>query len=90
MTSSPASTSPLPTQSALAKARPYSWAPARAASPAGVSTNRVQVTRADTVAPASVARPAETCRATTGMTTPASTPPATISNNAFGRLLAAL
>ena len=45
---------------------------------------------ADVVLRAASARPAPTCRATTGITTPASTPPATISNNTFGRLLAAL
>src|SRR5918995_673469 len=90
ITSNAASTAPLPAQSALAKAWAYSPAPTSAASPAGVSTSSVQVSRADTVSPASSRRPAPTWRATTGMTTPASTPPATISNNALGRLFAAL
>ncbi len=74
----------------VAKVRPYSAAPANAARAAGVSANSVQVINADTVWDASRCRPPPTCRATTGMTTPASTPPATISNSTFGNEFAAL
>ena len=90
MTNSAATTSALPAQSALAKARPYNPAPASAARPAGVSTSRVQVIRAETVCASASRRRAPACLATTGTTTPASTPPATISNSTFGSVFAAL
>src|SRR4029450_10958376 len=90
ITTSAASASALPAQSALANVTANSCAPASTASPAGVSTNRVQVISADAVRAASCLRPAPTWRATTGTTTPARTPPATISKSTLGKLLAAL
>ena len=90
MTTSEASVSALPAQSALANVLANRRAPASTASPAGVSTSRVQVISAEAVREASSPRPAPMCRATTGTTTPASTPPATISKSTLGRLFAAL
>src|SRR6185295_11327952 len=49
MTTSEASVSALPTQSALAKVAAYQRAPNSTASPAGVSTNKVQVIKAAAV-----------------------------------------